>query len=117
MVLVEMRKSMFDKAFEQLDEVKHYGKKQKLALCELEETLYDCYESEGEEGEYEDYSNEELENPSENGYENEYEIDYRRSSNMGRRSGLRMRHHDDDDDMNMRKMRVRSRRLRNRNRY
>ena len=115
MVLVEMRESMLNKACEQLKQAKHYGKKCKLALCELEETLYDYCEAEREEGEDEEYSNEELENPSENGYENEYEIDYRGSRNMDRRSGLRMRYHD-DDDVNVGKMRIRSRRLRGRSR-
>lgn len=53
MVLVEMRDSAYNKAFELLDEAKRGSKKTKLALCDLYEVLCDMYETEkGDEGDY-----------------------------------------------------------------
>jgi hypothetical protein len=51
MVMIEMREAAQDKAFELLDEIKDLGRQKKMALCELEDTLYDCFESESEESE------------------------------------------------------------------
>lgn len=54
MVVLEMRDSAYDAAFELLEEAKHSAKKTKLTLCELEDAMYDCYESsKDEETEYE----------------------------------------------------------------
>lgn len=58
MVVIEMRDDAFDNAFELLDEAKLNAKKTKLVLCELENAMYDCYETSKEEhGEQEDDMN------------------------------------------------------------
>lgn len=45
MMMIEMREAAQDKAFELLDEVKDLGRQKKMVLCELEDTLYDCFEN------------------------------------------------------------------------
>jgi hypothetical protein len=54
MVMIEMRDSLYDTAFDLLDEAKLNAKKTKLTLCELENAMYDCYESIKEEDNSED---------------------------------------------------------------
>lgn len=54
MVMIEMRDSLYDTAFDLLDEAKLNAKKTKLTLCELENAMYDCYESIKEENSEED---------------------------------------------------------------
>ena len=54
MVMIEMRDSLYDTAFDLLDEAKLNAKKTKLTLCELENAMYDCYESIKEENDSED---------------------------------------------------------------
>lgn len=97
MVMIEMRDAAYDTAFELLEEAKHSAKKTKLTLCELEDAMYDCYES--SKGEQEDYEPE------------DFDIEFR-----GRRG---YRHNEDDDhdtdDMDMR-MRSGMRRMARRNR-
>lgn len=51
MVMIEMREAAKEKAFGLIDDIKELGRKKKMALCELEETLYDCFESEDEDEE------------------------------------------------------------------
>ena len=102
MMIIEMREALLDKALDQLDEAKKYGKKCKLAMCELEDTLYECYESSNdtEDENYED--REEFDIPSEGmgDEEGEFEINYRgRNSRSARRNAMRMRYRDDDDTM------------------
>ena len=53
MIMIETREAAKEKAFDLLEDIKQLGKKKKMALCELEETLYDCFESDGED-EYDD---------------------------------------------------------------
>lgn len=86
MVIIEMREAAFDKAFELLDEVKELGKQKKMVLCELEDTLYECYESSKDE-----------EEPAAG--ESELELGYRK------RGGMRNYR---EDDMQMRGYRSRS---------
>lgn len=94
-MVVELRKAAQDKAFELLDEVKELGHQKKMVLCELEDALYECFESSEEE--YEDYEK-----------EPDMEFRRRRSYRYG------MRKHDDDyedeyEGMRMRRgMRMRS---------
>ena len=45
MVVIESRDNAYDEAFNLLEEAKHSAKKTKLTLCELEDAMYDCYES------------------------------------------------------------------------
>ena len=54
MVMIEMRDSLYDTAFDLLDEAKLNAKKTKLTLCELENAMYDCYESIKEENSEDD---------------------------------------------------------------
>lgn len=43
MIVIEMRDAK-EKAFELLDEIKELGRDKKMLLCELEDTLYDCFD-------------------------------------------------------------------------
>lgn len=45
MMVIELRKATQDKAFDILDEVKELGHQKKALLCELEDVLYECFES------------------------------------------------------------------------
>lgn len=93
MVILEMREAAYEKAFGLLDEIKELGKEKKMAICKLEDAIYECYEASKKDGEeYEDTDDEK---------DVEFRSNYR--SNMRRN----MRHYDDmeDDDMNYRKSR------------
>jgi len=46
MIIYEMRQSVYDKAFDLIEEAKKGQKMTKNALCELYDCLMDCYESE-----------------------------------------------------------------------
>ena len=111
MIMIEMRQAAKDKAFDLLDEIKDLGRQKKMALCKLEETLYECFESsEEDEEEYEnsDYSSDD---------NNDEEMDYRsRRSYRGRRNMRSMRDGAfEDEDMDpMRKSHHAMRMRRNR---
>lgn len=77
--MIEMRENAYNMAFELLEKAMHNAKKTKLTLCELEDAMYDCYETSKENDPYE----EEEEEPT---------VDFRR---RGYRD-------DEDEDMNMR---------------
>jgi hypothetical protein len=100
MVVIEMRDNAYDAAFELLEEAKHSAKKTKLTLCELEDAMYDCYETSKED--YESYDSEEPEidfrGRSSYRHDDRYgvredddAVDMRYRRSMGRRGGLRMR--------------------------
>ena len=94
MVVIEMREAAYDKAFSLLEEIKDLGKKKKMALCELEDAIYECYEaSRNKDDEHEeDYESSDSDESS--------EIDFRRRS--GYRSGMRHyrdEEYDPEDDM------------------
>jgi hypothetical protein len=81
MMVIEMREASREKAFDLIDEIKDLGHRKKLALCELEDTLYECFESEKDDHEEEDT-----------------DMNYRRGKSYRyRRSSIRDRH--DDEDM------------------
>lgn len=81
MVILEMRDAAYDTAFDLVDDAKHSAKKTKLALCKLEDALYDCYEaSKKEDYEFEDEGSEYLHDM------------------MARKSGYRHGEHDDYED-------------------
>ena len=85
MVVIELRDAAFDTAFDLLEEAKHSAKKTKLTLCELEDAMYDCYETSKEEQEEE--------------HDEDQEIEYR-----GRKSYRHDEHygvHEDEDDKDM----------------
>lgn len=87
-MVIELRKAAQDKAFELLDEIKDLGHQKKMVLCELEDALYECFESSEEE--YEDYEK-----------EPDVEFRKRRSYRYG------MRKHDDDYEDEYEGMRTR----------
>ena len=93
MVMIEMRDSAYDMAFELLEEAKHSAKKTKLTLCELEDAMYDCYEASKEENEIDEY---------------EPEMEYRRAYRNYRHDGHYGVREDDDMDMRYRRMNRRS---------
>lgn len=93
MVIIEMREAAYDKAFGLLDEIKDLGKKKKMAICELEEAIWECYEA-----------SKDKETESETDEENT-DMEYRMRGGMRRRSMRDHMYHDDyedDDDMRMR---------------
>jgi hypothetical protein len=102
MMVIEMREAAQDKAFDLLDEIKDLGYKKKMVLCELEDTLHECFETE------EEHEDTYYEMP----YEDEEKMDMDYRSRGYRRSGRRsMRRMHDEDSIGMHAMR---RRMRNR---
>jgi hypothetical protein len=73
MVMIEMKDSLYDTAFDLLDEAKLNAKKTKLTLCELENAMYDCYESIKEEENGEDEKDMKFRGVS--GYKEDYRHD------------------------------------------
>lgn len=100
MVMIEMKDSLYDTAFDLLDEAKLNAKKTKLTLCELENAMYDCYESIKEE-------NSEDEKDIKFRGVSGYKEDYRHDEQYGV---------GDDEDEEMRKMHHRRRNMRMRRR-
>ncbi len=45
MMVIEMREAAQEKAFELIDELHELGHQKKMVMCELEDTLYDCFDS------------------------------------------------------------------------
>lgn len=45
MVVIEMREAAQERALDLVDELHELGHEKKMILCELEDTLYDCFES------------------------------------------------------------------------
>ena len=45
MVVIEMREAAQERALELVDELHDLGHEKKMILCELEDTLYDCFET------------------------------------------------------------------------
>lgn len=93
MVIYEFRDAAYDTAFDLLEEAKHSAKKTKLTLCELEDAMYDCYETSKEEHEDYDYEEPEMEFRGRRGYR-EYDEDEDHVHAMrrgGRMRSMRMR--------------------------
>lgn len=57
-MVIEMREAAQDKAFELIDELSDLGRQKKMVLCELEDTLYDCFEDSKEKEEESEKSDE-----------------------------------------------------------
>jgi hypothetical protein len=100
MVMIEMKDSLYDTAFDLLDEAKLNAKKTKLTLCELENAMYDCYESIKEENSEDD---KDMKFRGVSGYKEDYRHD--EQYGVG-----------DDEDEEMRKMHHRRRNMRMRRR-
>ena len=101
MVMIEMRDSLYDTAFDLLDEAKLNAKKTKLTLCELENAMYDCDESIREDKDSEDEKDIKFRGVS--GYKEDYRHDEQygvgddedeemRKRMHHRRRAMRMRH-------------------------
>ena len=99
MVMIELRDSAYDKAFELLEDAKHSAKNTKLTLCELEDAMYECYEASKEEQE-EEREESDMDFRGRRGYrhdehygmqEDEDDTDMRYRGRMSRRSRLGMR--------------------------
>ena len=103
MVMIEMRDSLYDTAFDLLDEAKLNAKKTKLTLCELENAMYDCYESIREDKDSEDEKDIKFRGVS------GYKEDYRHDEQYG--VG------DDEDEEMRRQMHHRRRSMRMRRRW
>lgn len=54
MMIIEMREAAQEKALELVDELHELGHEKKMILCELEDTLYDCFESSDKDGKEEE---------------------------------------------------------------
>lgn len=54
MVVIEMREAAQEKALDLVEELHELGHQKKMILCELEDTLYDCFETPKDEEEHED---------------------------------------------------------------
>lgn len=86
MMVIETREAAKDKAFDLLEEINTLDHKKKLALCELEDTLYECFESEDDDREEDEES----------------EMNYRmRRGYRSRRSSMRDHSDYEDDDYEM----------------
>lgn len=54
MVVIEMREAAQEKALDLVDELHELGHQKKMILCELEDTLYDCFDTPKDDEEKED---------------------------------------------------------------
>lgn len=101
MMVIELRQAAKEKAFDILEEIKHLGHEKKMALCELEETLYECFESSEEDDE--EYEKEDM------------DMEYRkrmpyRYGRRNMRDDMHEMHDTDDEDVRYRRsMRMRRR--------
>lgn len=108
-MVIEMREAAYNKVFDLLDEVKDLGKKKKLVLCELEDAIYECYESSKEE--YESMDDEQYE-------DDDTDMNFRRYRGMRSSRGMRSHEgheYDFDGETQMRGARFRGN-MRRRNR-
>ena len=84
MMVIETREAAKDKAFDLMDEINDLDHRKKMALCELEDTLYECFEEDDHEE------------------DEESEIDYRRGrAYRSRRSSMRDHSDYEDDEYDM----------------
>lgn len=87
MMVIEMREAAQEKALDLIDEMKDLGRQKKMVLCELEDTLYDCFEESKDEEDRE---------PSEEGTDLGFKEKY------NRHYAMRNFNDADDKDMDMR---------------
>lgn len=96
MMVIEMREAAQDKALDLVDELHELGHQKKMVLCELEDTLYDCFEKDDKEDADESEEGKDL------GFKNKY----------SRRYGMRNFDDDTENDGMYRMYRRRSMRMR-----
>lgn len=95
MVLIEFKEAALNNAFEELGAAKKSLKKTNLALCNVEDSLHELYESYEESDDYE--SDDELMEDTPNGV---IDVNFRRRRGM--RGGMRHSMHDNMYNMRMR---------------
>lgn len=102
-MVIEMREAAQEKAFELIDETKDLDRQRKMVMCELEDTLYDCFEGSKED---EEESEEHTDEGTDLGFKSKYNRHYA------------MRNFEDDDDKHEYAMmhKRRAMRMRRRNR-
>ena len=98
MVMIEMREAAQEKALDLVDELHDLGHQKKMILCELEDTLYDCFEAPKDEEEAE-------------GTDEGTDLGFKGSYRHAMRN-----FNDEDEDMKMRHMYRRNRMRMRRNR-
>lgn len=104
MMVIEMREAAYEKAFELMDEVKQYGKKQKMVLCALEDALYECYEASKDEDEDWDSSNDEYEDRMDFDFPSDRDdMNYKYSHGMRNYRGMRRNERGYNKDVHMRR--------------
>ena len=96
MMVIEMKEAAQDKALDLIEELHELGHQKKMVLCELEDTLYDCFDKDAEK------DTEESEEGKDLGFKNKY----------SRRYGMRNFDDTDEDDGMYRMYRRRSMRMR-----
>jgi len=98
MMVIEMREAAREKAFDLVEELHELGHEKKMVLCELEDTLYDCFEDSKED----DMESEKSDEGTDLGFKSKYNRHYA------------MRNFDDDEDTHRqyrRSMRMRRNRM------
>jgi hypothetical protein len=98
MMVIEMREAAREKAFDLVEELHELGHEKKMVLCELEDTLYDCFEDSKED----DMESEKSDEGTDLGFKSKYNRHYA------------MRNFDDDMDTHRqyrRSMRMRRNRM------
>ena len=98
MVVIEMREAAQEKALDLVDELHELGHQKKMILCELEDTLYDCFETGKDDEEREE------------GTDEGTDLGFKGSRHYG------MRNFEDDDEMKHHYRRTSSRMRMRRNR-
>lgn len=76
MMVIEMREAAQERALDLVDEMKDLNHQKKMALCELEDTLYDCFE------ETEEDEDKKEKEPSEEGTDLGFKSKYNRRYGM-----------------------------------
>ena len=85
MMVIEMREAAQEKALDLVDELHELGHQKKMILCELEDTLYDCFEGSEDDEEHKDT-------------DEGTDLGFKASHHYG------MRNFDDNEDMEMKRM-------------
>lgn len=95
-----MREAAQEKAFDLIDEMKDLSRQKKMVMCELEDTLYDCFDDskEDEEESHEEPTDEGTDLGFKKGYNRHYAMrnfdrdeDYMPEMRAYRRRAMRMR--------------------------
>lgn len=96
MMVIEMREAAQEKALDLVEELHELGHEKKMVLCELEDTLYDCFEPSKDEEEKSDEGTD----LGFKGYNRRYamrnfndedEMDVHRNMRSNKRRAMRMR--------------------------